>query len=83
MKTFIVTLAVFFICLLQGLMGSKVESESSASDLSSGYYRCGYSGFGACRRGYFGRFGSRYYGYPLGFAYRGCFRRCYRRGLCC
>ena len=82
MKTFIVTLAVFFICLLQGLMGTKVDSESSATDKSQ-LYRCGYSGYGACRRGYFGSFGSVYYRYPRGFGYNGCFRSCYRRGICC
>jgi len=83
MKTFIVTLAVFFICLLQGLMGSKVESSSSATD--KGYYSCGSIGFSPCRRGYFNRFGSSYYGYPYGFGYRGCQRSCYvrSRGICC
>ena len=82
MKTFIVTLCVFFICLLQGLMGSKVENSSSATE-SGFFYSCGYRGFSPCRRGYFNRFGSRYFGYPFGFGYRGCQRHCYRRGLCC
>lgn len=85
MKTFFLTLALFFICLFQGLMGVKIESESetSASDKSGHWLRCGYAGLHPCRRGYFWRYGVRYFGYPYGFGYRGCYRRCYRRGFCC
>ena len=82
MKTFFITLAVFFICLLQGLMSSKVESDSKSTS-SAGWMRCGYGGHRPCNRGYFYRHGSRYWGYPYGFGYRGCYRRCYRSGYCC
>ena len=86
MKTFFLTLAIIFICLLQGLMSSKVKSESEMTSSESsqwGYRGCGYSGYYPCHRGWYNRYGARYWGYPYGFGYNGCYRNCYRRGICC
>lgn len=80
MKTFFLTLALFFMTLLQGFSSSKVESQSESS---AKWYRCGYVGFRPCARGFYWHGGVRYFGYPYGFGYRGCYRRCYRNHFCC
>lgn len=79
MKSYILTLAIFFICLLQGLLGNKVNLQSESQETG----RCGHSGFHPCHRGYHWNHGVRYYGYPMGYGYHGCRRNCYRRGICC
>ena len=83
MKTFFLTLAIFFICLLQGLMGNKANLKSESKETNTEQHGCGHHGFYPCKRGYYWNHGVRYYGYPLGYGYRGCRRNCYRNGYCC
>ena len=85
MKTFFITLAIFFICLLQGLMSTKVnsESENTITDKSKHYVGCGYRGNRPCGRGHHYHGGRGYYGWPYGFGHGGCYRNCHRHGVCC